>query len=340
MTSPHPNLTPAHTTSPAARVHPRKPGRLPAWLRRPLGGGALFNQTAAAVETNRLHTICEEARCPNRGECWSVGTATFLILGDACTRRCAFCNVKDGIPRGVVDAGEPARLAEAVARMGLRYVVITSVDRDDLADKGAGHFVRCVEGVRAAAPGIGIELLTPDFRRAQAGAVEVIGGLAAQGGFVWGHHVETVPLLYRAVRPGAEYVDSLALLRGAAGLRGVEAKSSLMLGLGETREEVLGVLDDLRAAGVKRITLGQYLQPTTKQLAVEEYIEPEVFDEYAAEAYARGFAWVMSGPFVRSSYRAEVERTRGETRGVAQGVFLQDGQDDDEDQEKMGKRDS
>lgn len=278
--------------------------RLPPWLRRPIGGGEVYTRTARAVHENRLNTICEDARCPNRGECWSRGTATFMILGAECTRRCGFCSVTGGRPQGIVDRDEPRRLAEAVRLMGLRYVVITSVDRDDLPDRGAGHFVDCIAELRRMIPGIGIELLTPDFRRRQQQALEQLLPMAP---FVWGHNVETVPRLYRTVRPGSAYEDSLHLLRVAAGGEGISAKSSLMLGLGETRDEVLSVMDDLRAAGVERITLGQYLRPTPAQLDVVDFIRPEVFDELGEQARTRGFRFVISAPFARSSYHAELE---------------------------------
>jgi lipoic acid synthetase len=278
-------------------------GRLPPWLRRPLGGGEGYTRTSRAVTENRLHTVCEEARCPNRGECWSAGTATFMILGDLCTRRCGFCSVKGGRPRGELDRDEAERLARAIEMMGLKYVVITSVDRDDLADKGAAHFAECMMAIRRRVPGIEIELLTPDFRGKAAQALET---LLPHAPFVWGHNVETVPRLYRSVRPGSIYQDSLALLRHAASHPGIIAKSSLMLGLGERREEILAVMDDLREAGVERITIGQYLRPTPQNLDVVEYIHPTIFDELAHEAWARGFKWVVSAPFARSSYHAEL----------------------------------
>lgn len=278
-------------------------GRLPSWLRRPLGGGEVYLRTARAVSENRLHTVCEEARCPNRGECWSAGTATFMILGDLCTRRCGFCSVKGGRPRGEVDRGEPERLARAIDMMALKYVVITSVDRDDLPDTGAAHFAECMIAIRRRIPEIQIELLTPDFRGKAAQALDI---LLPHAPFVWGHNVETVPRLYRAVRPGSIYQDSLALLRHAAGHPGIIAKSSLMLGLGERREEILSVMDDLRASGVERITIGQYLRPTPQNLDVVEYLQPSVFHELAREAWSRGFKWVVSAPFARSSYHAEM----------------------------------
>jgi len=286
-----------------AAAEPKR-GRLPSWLKRPLGGGEIYMRTARAVGDNRLNTICEDARCPNRGECWSAGTATFLILGDLCTRRCGFCSVEGGRPKGVVDATEPERLVAAVKTMNLRYVVITSVDRDDLDDRGATHFARCITDLRDQIPGIEIELLTPDFRGRQERALEILSPLSP---FVWGHNVETVPRLYRKVRPGSEYADTLGLLRHAGSHAGITTKSSLMLGLGETREEILGVLDDLREAGVDRVTLGQYLQPTPKQLPVETYVHPDEFRSLGEEARKRGFKWVIAEPFARSSYHAELK---------------------------------
>lgn len=300
-------ITPSPESAPGPAAE-RRGGRLPPWLRRPIGGGEVFQRTARAVRENRLNTICEDAHCPNRGECWSAGTATFLILGDLCTRRCGFCSVQGGRPKGVIDAGEPERLANAVELMRLKYVVVTSVDRDDLPDKGAGHFAETIRALRTRNPEIEIELLTPDFRGKAAIALEALAPLAP---FVWGHNVETVPRLYRTVRPGSGYEDSLDLLRQAARIPGVVAKSSLMLGLGETQDEVRGVMDDLLAAGVQRITLGQYLQPTPDQLPVLEYIHPDVFAELGRSARAKGFRWVISEPFARSSYHAEARETPG-----------------------------
>ncbi len=296
-----PNKSPE--TGPPISSEPKRFGRLPPWLKRPLGGGDAYVRTANAVEKNRLNTICEDARCPNRGECWSRGTATFLILGDLCTRRCGFCSVHGGKPQGIVDKDEPERLAHAVETMGLKYVVITSVDRDDLEDRGAGHFVACIETLRARIPEIEIELLTPDFRRRQEQALNI---LLPHAPFVWGHNVETVPRLYLTVRPGSEYRDSLSLLRRAGARAGIVTKSSLMLGLGELRDEILAVMDDLLEANVQRLTLGQYLRPTPNQLEVVEYIHPDAFTELGEEARRRGFKWVISAPFARSSYHAEM----------------------------------
>lgn len=294
--------------------------RLPPWLKRPLGGGEGYFATLRAVASNQLNTVCEEAHCPNRGECWSHGTATFMILGALCTRRCGFCSVQGGRPRGVLDAEEPERLANAVAEMGLRYVVITSVDRDDLEDRGAGHFADCIAAIRRRDPRIEIELLTPDFRHRQDLALEKLLPLAP---FVWGHNVETVPRLYRTVRPGSRYEDSLSLLRKAGRREGIVTKSSIMLGVGEQIGEVLRVMDDLAEAGVRRICIGQYLQPTPAQLEVQDYVRPEVFDSLAEEAAARGFTWIVSAPFARSSYRAEMpEPQPGEPANLANSTSI------------------
>jgi lipoic acid synthetase len=293
------------TNGKSAQPRPVAPSRrLPPWLGRPLGGGPGYARTAKAVGIGRLHTICEEARCPNRGECWSAGTATFLILGDRCTRRCGFCNVKSGRPKGFLDPSEPRRLADAVAAMGLQYAVVTSVDRDDLPDKGVAHWAACIRALRERLPELQIEILTPDFRRAQDEALATLAGLAP---LVWGHNVETVPRLYRTVRPGSDYRESLDLLRQAARLPGIVAKSSIMLGLGENNGEVLSALDDLAAAGVQRLTIGQYLRPSRRQLPVLDFVHPRVFVWLAGEARARGIRWVIAAPFARSSYHAEFD---------------------------------
>ncbi len=298
--------SPASTSSTTDSGTSSSRRHLPPWLKRPLGGGETYLRTARAVGQNRLNTICEDARCPNRGECWSRGTATFLILGNLCTRRCGFCSVEGGRPKGFVDRTEPERLADAVKMMELRYVVITSVDRDDLEDRGARHFADCMTTLRRDIPEIEIELLTPDFRGRQEKALEILTRLAP---FIWGHNVETVPRLYRKVRPGSDYGDTLSLLRKAGQHAGITAKSSMMLGLGETRDEILKVMDDLLEAGVRRLTLGQYLRPTPKQLEVVEFIHPDAFAELGAEARKRGFKWVISTPFARSSYHAEMSET-------------------------------
>ncbi len=290
----------------------RNVSRMPTWIRQQLGDGRVFGQTRAAVSHHQLHTVCEEARCPNRGECWSRGTATFMLLGDICTRACGFCSVKTGRP-GAVDQDEPRRVADAVEQLGLKYVVLTSVNRDDQKDKGVGIFAATLRELRRRDVSIGIEFLTPDFQGQQEACVDTIATVLAQTPFaseqspklVWGHNVETVPRLYHKVRKGAKYAVSLSLLESIAVLPDVETKSAIMLGLGESREEVLAVLRDLRAVGVNRISIGQYLRPTARNLPVVEYVTPQQFEELAETARAMGFSWVKSGPLVRSSYHAE-----------------------------------
>lgn len=277
-------------------------GPMPRWIRQPLGRDGRFGATDRAVRDHALHTVCEEAKCPNRGECWSRGTATFMLLGDTCTRACGFCAVKTGKPATPPDPEEARRVADAVRGMDLRYVVLTSVNRDDQPDGGAGVFAETARLLRAQNPAIGIEVLTPDFRHCQA---EALARIAVHAPLVWGHNVETVPRLYKSVRPGADYARSLRLLRAAAALPGVEAKSALMLGLGETTAEVLEVLRDLRAAGVRRLALGQYLRPSMLHLPVRAYVEPAQFARLEEAARAMGFSWVKAGPLVRSSYHAE-----------------------------------
>lgn len=283
--------------------------RKPVWLRRSLGEGRDYGRTAASVRRYGLHTVCVSARCPNRGECWSRGTASFMLLGETCTRACGFCSVTTGRP-AAPDRREPARVAAAVAAMGLRYVVLTSVNRDDLGDGGAGVFAQTLKILRTRDPRLGVEFLTPDFHRCRQQALAVVGealdaGPAPEPALVWGHNVETVPRLYRRARKGADYRRSLGLLEAVARLPRVQAKSALMLGLGETRAEVEQVLRELRASGVRRIALGQYLRPTPKQLPVADYVPPAVFEELAAYCRELGFDWVKAGPFVRSSYHAE-----------------------------------
>lgn len=284
--------------------------RMPHWIRQPLGEGE-YALTARAVRNNALHTVCEEARCPNRGECWSRGTATFMLLGDTCTRACGFCAVATARP-GAVDTGEPQRVAEAAVAMGLDYVVLTSVNRDDVADGGARIFADTITELRRRNPEMGLELLTPDFHRCQDNAIEVIvEALRAAPGddtLVWGHNVETVPRLYRQVRKGSDYQRSLELLEAVARRDGIEAKSAIMLGLGERPQEVREVFDDLRAHRVERIAVGQYLRPTRYHLPVREYLSPQQFDAYARDARVRGFSWVKAGPLVRSSYHAEEQQ--------------------------------
>lgn len=279
-------------------------GRMPPWVRQSLAVGD-YGETARLLQGHRLTTVCEQARCPNRGECWGRGTATIMLLGDTCTRACAFCAVKTGQP-GPLDRDEPARVVAAVRQMGLGYVVLTSVNRDELADGGSGHYAATLAGLREALPELGLEVLTPDFRQDQAAAVErLCGALGSNGRMVWGHNVETVPRLYREARKGSRYARSLALLELAAQRDGIEAKSALMLGLGEQEAEVLAVLRELRAVGVSRLALGQYLRPSRYHLPVRAYITPQQFEHYAQAAREMGFDWVKAGAMVRSSYHAE-----------------------------------
>lgn len=284
-------------------------GRMPDWIRQAFGNDD-YATTTRALNQHALNTVCVEARCPNRGECWSRGTATFMLLGDTCTRACGFCAVKTGKP-GALERDEPQRVAAATRAMGLDYVVLTSVNRDDQPDGGAGIFAQTMQALRRDNPNIQLELLTPDFHRCQESAMSIIHQalLSCEGrpSLVWGHNIETVPRLYRTVRKGSDYRRSLALLRDVAKLQGVESKSAIMLGLGETEQEVIAVLTDLREMQVARIALGQYLRPTRYHLPVKEYITPDHFDRYAAIAHELGFAWVKSGPLVRSSYHAEDE---------------------------------
>jgi lipoyl synthase len=290
--------------------HPPNPSRMPVWIRQNLGRERHYPGTAAAVRGHGLHTVCEEARCPNRGECWSRGTATFMLLGDICTRACAFCSVKTGRPDWY-DAGEPQRVAQACLELGLSFVVLTSVNRDDLPDGGAGCFADTLRELRRLKPHMGVEFLTPDFRNVQENAASRFNATlmslpeSCRRDLIWGHNVETVPRLYKTARKGAKYERSLDLLALAARQPNVQAKSALMLGLGETLEEVLQVLADLRQAGVRRLSLGQYLRPTPDNLPVARYVPPEEFAEYEAAARQMGFAWVKAGPLVRSSYYAE-----------------------------------
>jgi lipoic acid synthetase len=280
--------------------------RKPEWLRVRLVESPGFVETRARIREQRLHTVCEEAACPNRGECWARKHATVMILGDVCTRACSFCNVMSGRPRAV-DAGEPARLAEAVAALGLRHVVVTSVDRDDLPDGGAAHFVACIDAIRARSPHATVEVLTPDFRH-KPGAIDAV---AAARPDVYNHNLETVPRLYRTVRPGASYRESLALLaRVKAVAPGVFTKSGIMVGLGEREAEVLALLDDLRAADVDFVTIGQYLQPTLRHIAVARWVEPAEFERYRVAALERGFLVAACSPLTRSSHHADADFAR------------------------------
>ncbi len=278
--------------------------RKPAWIRVRAPAGPAVSDLKRLLREQGLHTVCEEASCPNLGECFAKGTATFMIMGDKCTRRCPFCDVAHGRP-DPLDAGEPAHLADTVARMRLRYVVITSVDRDDLRDGGASHFVACVRAVRERSPGTRIEVLVPDFRGRMDRALEVMDGAPPD---VFNHNLETVPRLYRKARPGADYAHSLELLRRFKERHaGVPTKSGIMLGLGEEREEVVAVMRDLRAHGCDMLTLGQYLQPSRYHLAVERFWTPEEFDALGEVGRDLGFDNVASGPLVRSSYHADLQ---------------------------------
>jgi lipoic acid synthetase len=274
----------------------------PEWIRVKMGNGARFQEIKDVLRSQNLHTVCEEASCPNIGECFGKGTATFMILGDLCTRRCPFCDVAHGRPKPP-DINEPVSLATTIAALKLRYVVITSVDRDDLRDGGAGHFAACIKAVRERSPATRIEVLVPDFRGRLEIALEI---LAATPPDVLNHNLETVPRLYKHARPGADYTNSLALLKGfKTRLPHVPTKSGLMLGLGETDDEIMQVLRDLRAHGVDMLTLGQYLQPSAHHLPVLRYAEPAIFDDFARAATTLGFAHAACGPMVRSSYHAD-----------------------------------
>ena len=274
--------------------------RKPAWIRVKAPVSAGYAETREIVRSKRLHTVCEEAACPNIGECWDKKHATMMIMGDTCTRACAFCNVKTGLP-AALDADEPAHVAEAVAEMGLSHVVITSVDRDDLEDGGARHFAEVVKSIRARAPGTTIEILTPDFLR-KSGAAEIVIDSKPD---VFNHNLETVPRLYLSIRPGARYFHSLRLLEKVKERDpSMFTKSGVMVGLGESREEVMQVMDDMRSAGIDFITIGQYLQPTRKHAPIDRFVTPEEFKSYETIARAKGFLMVSSSPLTRSSHHA------------------------------------
>jgi lipoic acid synthetase len=281
-------------------------GKLPPWLKRPLPAGKTFNLTETTLGDLELQTICVHANCPNRGECWARGTATVLILGEICTRNCRFCSVAGGRP-APPDPTEPARLAEMVRKMKVKYLVITSVNRDDLPDGGAGHFRDCVNATRGAYPDTQFEILTPDFVNCEEKALNTLRSALP---LVFAHNVETVPSLYSKVRRGGHYQRSLKLLKMAKDILGnVPTKSSIMLGLGESDDEVEQVLKDLREVGCDRLTIGQYLKPSKQSVDVFEYITPEKFAEWQIRAHDLGFSWVISAPFARSSYFAEQETT-------------------------------
>jgi lipoic acid synthetase len=272
----------------------------PDWIRVKAPNSPEYLETRELMRGLKLHTVCEEAACPNIGECWKQKHATFMIMGSICTRACAFCNVATGKP-GTLDADEAAHVAEAVAKMGLSHVVITSVDRDDLDDGGAAHFAEVIGRIREMSPGTSIEILTPDFMK-KIGAIEVVAKARPD---VFNHNLETVPRLYTSIRPGARYFTSLSLLKRVKEIDAtIFTKSGLMAGLGEGREEISQVMDDLRAADVDFLTIGQYLQPTPKHAAIDRYVTPDEFDSYAKLARAKGFLMVSASPLTRSSHHA------------------------------------
>jgi lipoic acid synthetase len=307
---------------PARPRHPEKAHRpdapvlkKPDWIRVRAPGSPAWAETRDIIRENKLVTVCEEAGCPNTGECWSKKHASFMILGDTCTRACAFCNVKTGLP-GPIDPDEPAHLAEAVAKMGLAHVVVTSVDRDDLADGGAGHFAAVIRAVRRRSPSTTIEVLTPDFLRKD-GALETVVEARPD---VFNHNLETVPSRYLAVRPGARYFHSLRLLQRVKELDPTMfTKSGIMVGLGEERNEVLQLMDDLRTADVDFLTIGQYLQPTRKHHPVKAFITPDAFRAYETIAYSKGFLLVSASPLTRSSHHAGEDFARLRAARIARG---------------------
>ena len=283
----------------------------PEWIRIKISTSSEISRIKQLLRENKLHTVCEEAACPNRAECFQHGTATFMIMGDLCTRRCPFCDVAHGKPLAL-DKDEPRHLASAIQAMALKYVVITSVDRDDLRDGGAGHFADCIKEIRLQTPATKIEILVPDFRGRIEKAIEI---LAQNPCDVFNHNMETVPRLYRQVRPGSDYLGSLALLRQYQQiLPQIPTKSGLMLGVGEQPHEVHQVMEDLLAHGCSMLTIGQYLQPSKAHLPVQSYITPEQFDDYGAMAKTLGFKQVASAPMVRSSYHADLQ---------AKGIMLE-----------------
>jgi lipoic acid synthetase len=280
--------------------------RKPDWIRVKAPTSPVYAETQRLMRENKLTTVCEEAACPNIGECWSQKHATMMIMGETCTRACSFCNVKTGVP-SALDADEPNRVADAVAKLGLAHVVITSVDRDDLKDGGAEHFAQVIRAIRKAAPETTIEVLTPDFLR-KPGALEVVVEARPD---VFNHNLETVPRLYLSIRPGARYFHSLRILQQAKELDPtIFTKSGLMAGLGESREEVMQVMDDLRAANVDFLTVGQYLQPTRRHAAVDRFWTPDEFKSLETIAWAKGFLMVSASPLTRSSYHADSDFAR------------------------------
>jgi lipoic acid synthetase len=307
-----------------SKVRPRHPEKVkrpespllkkPDWIRVKAPGSAIFAETQRLVREKRLVTVCEEASCPNIGECWSKKHATFMIMGDTCTRACAFCNVKTGLP-DALDHDEPRRVAEAIAAMGLSHAVITSVDRDDLDDGGAQHFVDVLRETRALSPRTTIEVLTPDFLKKDGALKKVVAARPD----VFNHNLETVPSLYLRIRPGARYFHSLRLLQQVKELDPLMfTKSGIMVGLGETREQVMQVMDDMRSANIDFITIGQYLQPTRKHAPIDRFVTPEEFKSYETLAYSKGFLMVSSSPLTRSSHHAGEDFARLRAARAAQ----------------------
>ncbi len=302
----------------SAGADPLPAGRKPSWLRAQMPAGRGFETVRRTVREHRLATVCEEAKCPNIGECWNAGTATLMLMGEVCTRACRFCAVDTGNPRGWLDPEEPANAARSVQLMGLRYVVLTSVNRDDLDDGGAAHFAACIQEIKRLCPETAVEALTPDFQ----GVLADVETVVASGLDVFAQNVETVRRLTHPVRdPRASYEQTLSVLGHARRQRpDVLTKTSLMLGLGETDGEILATMDDLRAVGVDILTLGQYLRPTVNHLAVQRFVKPEEFERYRAAALGRGFIECVAGPLVRSSYRAEQALARNNAGLGAGGV--------------------
>lgn len=294
----------AKTSRIPIKIIPQPAQRKPEWIRMKAPDSARYQEIKRVLRDNNLHTVCEEASCPNIGECFSSGTATFMILGDICTRRCPFCDVAHGKPLPP-DVNEPENLARTIAQMKLKYVVITSVDRDDLLDGGAQHFVDCIKAVRAQSPNIKIEILVPDFRGRLDVAMKILNEAPPD---VMNHNLETIPRLYKQARPGSDYQNSLSLLKKFGEMYPhIPTKSGLMLGLGETDDEILQVMRDLRAHNVSMLTLGQYLQPSVHHLPVMRYVEPKIFEELRQKADEMGFNNTASGPMVRSSYHADAQ---------------------------------
>ena len=305
-TPPHKERGADKTARIPIKIVPAPRLKKPDWIRVKIGSGeeaGRFNEIKSTLRAGKLHTVCEEAACPNIHECFGKGTASFMVMGDICTRRCPFCDVGHGRP-AALDPGEPATLAATIAAMRLAYAVITSVDRDDLRDGGAAHFAACIRAIRAASPRTAIEILTPDFRGREHAALDAFVDDLPD---VLNHNLETVPRLYLQARPGADYAGSLALLeRFRARYPEVPTKSGLMVGLGETDDEILAVMRDLRAHGVEMLTIGQYLQPSTGHLPVLRYVHPDIFKMFEAEALKMGFKNAACAPMVRSSYWADV----------------------------------